>query len=50
MVAILGSVLLKEAADTWDKKVGSTKILPKEPSDYSAEVKYPMLSARAAAI
>ena len=48
MVVISGSVLSKEAVDTWDKKIGSTIILPKEPSYYSIEIKYLILNAGAA--
>ena len=49
MVAISGFVLSKKVADPWDKLVGSTIILPKEPSYYSIEVEYPILSAGAVA-
>ena len=49
MVAILGSVLSKEAANKQEKLMGSIIILPKEPSYYSDEVKYPSLSAGATA-
>ena len=48
MLAISGFLLKKESTDTWDKQVGSTKILPRALINYNEEAKYPNLSAGAA--
>ena len=45
MVAILGSMLSKLAADTRDKKVGSIIRLPGVLTNYNKGKKYPNLSA-----
>ena len=49
-MVILVSVLSKEAADTLNKKKGSTTRLPTVLSNYNEEAKCPMLSAGAEVI